>query len=341
MSTCQVKLKRNFDVDRLKKDLVIAEAKFKAASQPGPYHDGSWTGISLKNSKGDAGDTKALNVGRGKDTAVLESCHYFKEILDNIGFRVTVARVLFLPPGKVIEEHCDKGLNLAGGVVRLHIPIITHPDVDFFIEDEKASWQPGEFWFGDFSKPHRLHNRSSITRVHLVMDCRITEESLALFPESFLEQFQGQFEDSILRPINVDEDKLKSFEGFIKLPGKVFGLGIPLLARIDVVESQLRVKLFGFPVSFYFDAIEDKRFNCNSRELEWLSEPGEAQYVRLKTAELKEPVDLPYSKKQSLLGASGAAFQSVVIKSAYLMGAGVMTMIRKMKQIKGNKLRAA
>lgn len=336
MSTCQVKLKRSFDVERLKKDLVLAEANFKAASQPGPYHDGSWKGISLKNSKGDAGDTTALNVGKGKDTAVLESCHYFKEILDNLGFRVTVARILFLPPGKVIEEHCDKGLNLSAGMVRLHIPIITHPDVDFFIENEKASWKPGEFWFGDFSKPHRLHNRSSITRVHLVMDCRMTEESLALFPEEFLEQFQGEFEQSILRPISVDEDRLKSFEGYIKVPAKVFG--IPLLGKIDAVESQLKVKLFGLPVAFYFDAIDDKRFNCNSRELEWLSEPDQQQNLRLTTAELKEPTYLPYNKKQSLLGSVVAVCQFAVVRSFYLMGLGVMSVIRKTKQIRGNKL---
>ena len=159
MKTTSVQLRGSFDVARLKADLDTATEHFKSAPQVGKYHDGSWTGIGLRNFSGDHGNTLAAHTGHSKDTAVLEKCRYFKEVLDNIGCPVYVARILFLPPGKVIGEHTDAGFGWNYGMVRLHIPIVTDPRVEFSIGDEAVYWKPGEFWFGDFSKPHSLRKR--------------------------------------------------------------------------------------------------------------------------------------------------------------------------------------
>src|SRR5690606_17275832 len=132
--------------------------QFRSAPQAGAYHDGSWTGISLKSINGDYKNTLAMSFTNVDYTEVLDHCGYFKEILESLPFPVGVTRILFLPPGKTIGQHTDKGFSWEKGLVRLHIPIVTSPLVRFHIGGESVHWPAGQFWFGDFNQPHWLHN---------------------------------------------------------------------------------------------------------------------------------------------------------------------------------------
>jgi quercetin dioxygenase-like cupin family protein len=271
MKTTSVQLKGNFNVERLKQDLALARADFAQAPQVGKYHDGSWTGIGLRNFSGDHGNTLAAHTGHSKDTAVLKKCSYFKEILDNIGCPVYVARLLFLPPGKVIGEHTDSGFGWNFGMVRLHIPIVTDPKVEFSIGDENVYWKPGEFWFGDFSKPHSLRNKSDITRVHLVLDCPITAQTLALFPENFITQIQTETEILQLNPIAMDAEQLKQYCGTLVVPGPLLGLTLPISANVFINDNMLAVKIRGLPIVYHFSPIAEHTFQCNTYELKWVN----------------------------------------------------------------------
>ncbi|MEE2733159.1 MAG: aspartyl/asparaginyl beta-hydroxylase domain-containing protein [Pseudomonadota bacterium] len=275
MKTTSVQLKGSFDVARLRTDLEAATAQFQSAPQVGKYHDGSWTGIGLRNFSGDHGNTLAAHTGHSKDTAVMAHCPYFKEILDGIGCPVYVARILFLPPGKVIGEHSDAGFGWNYGMVRLHIPIVTDPRVEFSIGDEDVYWKPGEFWFGDFSKPHSLRNKSDITRVHLVMDCPITAQTLQLFPSDFVEQVRSESDILQLNPVELDEATLRGYCGTLVVRGPLLGMTVPISADVTVDDGMLAVKIRGLPILYHFTPTGDNTFQCNTYELKWAKSPDQ------------------------------------------------------------------
>ena len=93
----------------------------------------------------------------------------------------TSARLLKLAQGAVVKEHKDLGLNYEEGEVRLHIPVITHAGVEFYLDNHRLEMKAGECWYINASLPHRLANPSPADRIHLVVDCIVNDELRALF----------------------------------------------------------------------------------------------------------------------------------------------------------------
>lgn len=82
------------------------------------------------------------------------------------------ARLLRLGAGARIHEHCDPDLGRPGGDLRLHIPLLSPPDVEFLVDGLQVPMKAGECWFIDLSRPHRVDNPGPGARVHLVLDCQ-------------------------------------------------------------------------------------------------------------------------------------------------------------------------
>jgi hypothetical protein len=53
---------------------------------------------------------------------------------------------------------------------RLHIPIVTHPDVRFFCDEDSVHMAAGEAWIFDNWRLHRVDNPVNAERIHLVAD---------------------------------------------------------------------------------------------------------------------------------------------------------------------------
>ena len=262
-----IRLQRDFDPDKLLKDLEAAQAQFQSAPQAGGYHDGSWTGIALKAMNGDYKNTLAMSFTNVDYTEVIDHCPYFKEILESMPFPVGVTRILFLPPGKKIGEHKDRGFSWEKGHVRLHIPIVTDPKVHFQIGEESVHWPVGQFWFGDFNQPHWLHNESDIVRVHIVMDCFVTNELLALFPQEALEQVRAE---TTIKTFDTWESggpipNPDLYTGFIKAPKTL--TSIPLYGEITATDNTLEISLFGLPFSYRFKHQGNHRFQALNAEI--------------------------------------------------------------------------
>ncbi len=275
-----VRLNATFDPVRLEQDLQTAVQHFRAVAQDGPYHDGSWKGIALRSINGDYGNAMALSSGTTQDTEVLEKCPYFREILDSFKFQTGVVRVLFLPPGKKIGAHTDKGFNWNVGMVRLHIPIVTHPDVIFDIGGERCHWQPGEFWFGDFNQPHWLHNQSDIVRVHLVIDCFVDEELLKYFPADALAAINAGLEKPMFinrYTTDMEPAMLARYQGYVRLPKAISPL--PLYGRLVAEKQRLTLLVFGFPVTFGFHPRTENRFCYLDREIHFPQGPDSRKLV--------------------------------------------------------------
>ena len=192
-SETAIRFSQRFDVKRLQQDLKAIKHVDMKTHPDTKYHNGSWSGIALVNVEGKLG---RLSYQKGdfrdntkyQKTEVLNYCPYFNQIIDDFPCPTSRVRLLALAPGGIISEHIDHGVSVDGHLIRFHIPIVTHPQVFFFLGNQRCNWQPGELWYGDFSFPHHLRNRSPVTRIHLVIDFPVNAESLKLLPEEYVQQ---------------------------------------------------------------------------------------------------------------------------------------------------------
>lgn len=182
-----VQLADTYDVERLRADLKTAEEMCKAITHFGPYHDGGWAAIPLY-SPGGKTDAESLKFSRERyeKTPILNACRYFEEIVDSFNCPKKRIRIMRLEPGANIFTHRDLGDAWALGEVRLHIPIITSDQVYFYVDEERVMMKPGELWFCDFSRPHRVANKGSEARLHLVLDLSVNDWLREKFPPETL-----------------------------------------------------------------------------------------------------------------------------------------------------------
>jgi hypothetical protein len=181
-----LRLPMSFDPVRLQRDLKAIEA-VKMQAHYGGYHDGKWSAIGLVSQGGRMDDLQMGNEPYQK-TDLLKQCPYFNEVIDSFPCEKQRVRLMAIAPGGKIFEHYDLIETLDRGVVRLHIPVVTHPDVVFVIAKRRVVWKEGELWYGDFSFPHYVENPSQINRVHMVMDFKVDEFIASLFPKDYIEQ---------------------------------------------------------------------------------------------------------------------------------------------------------
>ncbi|MFC5663903.1 aspartyl/asparaginyl beta-hydroxylase domain-containing protein [Kitasatospora misakiensis] len=283
------RLPRSYDPDRLAEDLERLRA-LPQAPQPGPYHDGEWTGVDLYARGGGTGAAPQLEPFR--PTAALDHAPYLAELLDGLECPKLMVRLLTLPPGADIGEHNDAGCNPQFGSVRLHVPIRTHPDVVMVVGGERMRWQPGELWWGDFARRHWLRNDSEVTRVHLVIDVLVNDFVLGLFPEELVERWRGEGTGiSAHRPaLPVTEAELAPFTGRFTLPNQLmplFGLGKDLgelvegaVAEVAAEPDRLVVRLNGDP-AFALERVAADRFSVVGQPagISWEVDAGSAPTV--------------------------------------------------------------
>jgi hypothetical protein len=264
-----VKLPRTYDVELLRQDLQTLR-DVQGAPQPGPYHAGEWTGIALHSMGGkDSVFPSAAGMDRYQETDNLKRAPYFKYVLDDLKCPKEVVRILFLPPGGHIKDHFDFHTSFQFGLLRLHIPIVTHPDVVFLIAGQRMVWSPGELWFGDFSKVHSIKNDSQVVRVHMVIDVQINDFVLSLFPEDFIARRRAEGISVTRDPMPASEAELRRFACDFRIPGEVmpmFVIGKPLatlargaVASVRLIDGKLAV-LFDNQPAFRLERVTSDTF---------------------------------------------------------------------------------
>lgn len=107
--------------------------------------------------------------GAMRPTPHLTACPYMMQIMHNIGSVWGRSRLMGLAPRGEVPVHVDSHYYWRTHI-RIHIPIITNPDVSFTCGGETVHMAPGECWVFDSFLKHEVHNRGSETRVHLVLD---------------------------------------------------------------------------------------------------------------------------------------------------------------------------
>lgn len=162
-----------FDAARMLGDVSRIEAGYWTPHFNRDEYTGAWDGVALLAREGDAARLYPSRDDEAgcRPTPVLERCPYLTEVLAAFGCRLVSARLLRLAPGARIHEHRDYDLGPDCGRLRLHIPIQTGEDVRFIVGGQRVRMSAGETWYMDFGLLHRVENRGSVDRVHLVVDC--------------------------------------------------------------------------------------------------------------------------------------------------------------------------
>lgn len=199
-----IKFPMFFDTEKLKNDVHKILNKNWTAHYNTNDYTGKWTSIALMSQNGKSDTIFALPNSDEKlvPTEILDSCTYFKEILDSFLFEKTAVRLLQLAVGAAIKPHSDHCLGYEDGSFRLHIPIITNSEVEFILDGNRLIMNEGECWYIDANFTHSVENRGTEDRIHLVIDGIRNEWTDDLF---FKEARQDQFIKP--EPILSDEQK--------------------------------------------------------------------------------------------------------------------------------------
>jgi hypothetical protein len=80
-----------------------------------------------------------------------------------------------LTVGSVIKEHNDFELSFEEGTVRIHVPVVTNPDVEFYLNRRRVVLEAGSSWYLRLSDPHSVVNRGAADRVHMVIDAEVND----------------------------------------------------------------------------------------------------------------------------------------------------------------------
>jgi hypothetical protein len=160
------------------------------------YFDGDWTGVALRApSEKDATLYADPTASTFVDTALMRVCPNLAAALNLLQCPLKSARLLSLSAGSSIREHRDSGLGWEEGEVRLHVPIITNSQVEFFLNGQRVVMQEGEYWYLDLGNLHRVENRGDQDRIHLVVDC-VLNDWLRATIEAGEERVPARFEES-------------------------------------------------------------------------------------------------------------------------------------------------
>ncbi|PHY19558.1 aspartyl/asparaginyl beta-hydroxylase domain-containing protein [Caulobacter sp. BP25] len=107
--------------------------------------------------------------GRMAPTPWLEAMPYLKQALAGFGVVWSRSRLMRLAPGAGVPEHADINYHWHTRV-RLHIPVVTWPEVRFHCDGEAVHMGAGEAWVFDNWRRHHVENNASAERIHLVAD---------------------------------------------------------------------------------------------------------------------------------------------------------------------------
>jgi hypothetical protein len=168
-----------FDPDLLLRDLQgLASVEWIEHFVKQNY-EGDWSVIPLRAQAGARHPIMMISSNptatKFEDTAVLQGCPYFREVLAAFACPLNAVRLMRLTPGSVIKEHTDLELSVEEGTARIHIPVITNAEVEFYLNRSRVVMTAGSAWYLRLSDPHSVVNKGDTDRVHMVIDAAVND----------------------------------------------------------------------------------------------------------------------------------------------------------------------
>lgn len=184
-----IHLRQQFDVARMQQELAaLTAATWKDHFNRGGY-EGGWSTLQLRAVDGRIDNnvakpaSSALSSNVFQDTPLLAQCPYFREVLDFFEIEKAAVRLMKLDAHAAIKPHHDHELNFEQGEVRLHIPVVTNPELKFYLEEERVVMDEGSCWYLNLSLTHSVRNDGATPRVHLVIDGYVNDWLKAYFQQ--------------------------------------------------------------------------------------------------------------------------------------------------------------
>ncbi len=219
------KLPLRFNVERLSKELGDFEES-DWEKHPSDYRGN--LAIPLISVNGEINDGFA---GPMQMTRFLKQSPYMQQVLASFNSVLSRSRLMRLEGQHDVPLHSDINAHWWSRV-RIHIPIVTTPDVLFHCGDQKVHMAPGEAWIFDAWKMHKVVNPSGNTRVHLVIDTAGSPEFWELIDKS--EVFSSSTCDRVHR-----EPELIPFQSARKVKFKTERFNMPVVMSAGEVDALL------------------------------------------------------------------------------------------------------
>jgi len=173
----RLRLPLSFDPERLAHDMRTVESSGWIAHFVPQNYEGDWSVIPLRGRAGAKHPIMMISADPScrdfEDTPLLAACPYFREVLAAFAAPLRSVRLMRLTPGSIIKEHTDHELSFEEGTVRIHVPVMTNPDVDFRLNRERVVLEAGSVWYLRLSDPHSVTNGGASDRVHMVIDADV------------------------------------------------------------------------------------------------------------------------------------------------------------------------
>jgi hypothetical protein len=175
----RLRLPLRFDAPAMRADVAALEESAWIDHYVKDNYEGAWTVLPLRSAAGARHPIATIysdpSASGFEDTPLLARCAYLPAVLAAFACPLHAVRLMRLAAGSVIKPHSDHDLAAEYGRARLHVPVVTNPDVEFVLDGERVVLGEGECWYLDLSRVHAVANRGETDRIHLVIDVVVNE----------------------------------------------------------------------------------------------------------------------------------------------------------------------
>ncbi len=95
------------------------------------------------------------------------------------------------------------------GEARLHFPIVTNPQVEFYVDGIRVDMQPGTCWYINANLIHQVINKGKTDRIHLVIDCVVNNWLRELFDraekQTRAEKIDGGLQQQVIAALRLQD----------------------------------------------------------------------------------------------------------------------------------------
>lgn len=159
-----IRLPLRVDAERLAAEVAQLP---ESAWRPHPQGFAGNSALALVAASGDP--ERDDLVGPMRATPQLATCPYLRQVLASFSAVLGRTRLMRLEGNAEAIRHTDTSYYWFDRA-RVHVPVVTHPDVVFQCGEQVRHMAAGDVWIFNTWQPHRVLNPRPTERIHLVAD---------------------------------------------------------------------------------------------------------------------------------------------------------------------------
>ena len=179
-------------------------------------------------------------TGEMKPTPALAASPYIQQVLASFGTVWSRSRLMRIAGGGSVPQHSDMNYHWFYRV-RVHVPVVTRPEVRFHCAGESVHMAAGEAWVFDNWRQHKVENPTPDARIHLVADTAGTSAFWRLVARGSSKDFDQPVPEAKLVAFNPTARPRLLIERFnaslVMPPAEVEQLAFDLLADLAPVDA--------------------------------------------------------------------------------------------------------